>query len=64
MLIDEAVSIETKEPYLGKLWIVLFTRVGEFKFDDASNMRMEQHPFALSLINSIVKGALKSSKLV
>ena len=42
----------------------MIKKVGEFLFEDLNKMKMEEHPFALSLINSIIKSSLKSSKLI
>jgi hypothetical protein len=34
-----------------------------FLLDDLNNSKMEDHPIALSFINSIIKNSLRNSKL-
>jgi len=62
-LVDEKIELETKQAYFGRKFTITIERVSEFALDDLNNMKMEQHPFALSFINSIIKTQMRSSKL-
>jgi hypothetical protein len=54
-LVDEKIDFETKQAYFGRKFIIRIERVSEFALDDLNTMKMEEHPFALSFINSIIK---------
>jgi hypothetical protein len=43
--------------------VIIIERVAEFLLNDLNSMKMEDHPVALSFINSIIKSALRNSKL-
>jgi hypothetical protein len=61
--IDHQLSIETAKPFFNRYYTIVIERVSEFLLDDLNSMKMEQHPFALSFINSIIKSCLRNSKL-
>jgi len=49
------VTFETDKEYFGRRFVVMIERVSEFDLSDLNTMRMEDHPVALSFINSIIK---------
>lgn len=61
--IDENIDFETKQAYFGRKFIIRISRVSEFALNDLNTMKMEEHPFALSFINSIIKTQMRNSKL-
>lgn len=61
--VEGSTSIDTKKPFFNRYYTIIIERVAEFLLDDLSSMRMEDHPFALSFINSIIKSCLRSPKL-
>lgn len=61
--VDEKIDFETKQAYFGRKFTILIERVSEFALDDLNKMKMEEHPFALSFINSIIKTQMRNSKL-
>lgn len=61
--IDEKIDFETKQAYFGRKFTIRIDRVSEFCLNDLNTMKMEQHPFALSFINSIIKTQMRNSKL-
>lgn len=56
-------TIETQKPFFGKYYTIIISKVSEFLLDDLNNMKMEEHPFALTFINSIIKNCLRNSSL-
>lgn len=60
---DLKVVIDTKKPYFNRYYTIIIDRVSEFLLDDLNSMKMEEHPFALSFINSIIKNCLRNSNL-
>ena len=60
---NEQVTIETNKPFFNHYYTIVIERVSEFLIDDLNSMRMEEHPFALSFINSIIKNSLRNSTL-
>lgn len=62
-LVDEKIDFETKQAYFGRKFTIRIERVSEFALDDLNTMKMEEHPFALSFINSIIKTQMRNSKL-
>jgi hypothetical protein len=62
-LLDQQLQMETSKPFFNRYYTIVIERVSEFNLDDLNSMKMEQHPFALSFVNSIIKSALRNSKL-
>jgi len=62
-LIDHQLNIETQKAFFNRFYTIIIERVSEFLLDDLNSMKMEEHPFALSFINSIIKSSLRNSKL-
>ncbi len=56
-------TIETSKPFFNRYYTIIIEQVSEFLLDDLASMKMEDHPFALSFINSIIKSCLRNSKL-
>ncbi len=56
-------TIESSKPLFNRFYTIIIERVSEFLLDDLNSMKMEDHPFALSFINSIIKSCLRNSKL-
>jgi hypothetical protein len=61
--VEGSTCIDTKKPFFNRYYSIIIERVGEFLLDDLNSMKMEDHPFALSFINSIIKSCLRNSKL-
>ena len=61
--LDERIDFETKQAYFGRKFTIVIDRVSEFALDDLNSMKMEDHPFALNFINSIIKTQMRNSKL-
>jgi hypothetical protein len=61
--IDDQLSLETSKPFFNRYYTIIIQRVSEFLLDDLHKMKMEEHPFALSFINSIINSSLRNSKL-
>jgi len=62
-LIEQQLTLDTSKPFFNRYYTIIIERVSEFLLDDLNSMKMEQHPFALSFINSIIKSCLRNSKL-
>jgi hypothetical protein len=60
---ETAVVMETTKAYFGSTYTIYIERVSSFLLDDLSSMMMEEHPFALSFVNSVIKNCLRNSKL-
>ena len=61
--IDGLTTIEPSRPFFNRFYTIIIERVSEFLLDDLNSMKMEDHPFALSFINSIIKSCLRNSNL-
>jgi hypothetical protein len=61
--LDQVITLETTKSFFNRYYTIIIERVSEFLLDDLNSMKMEQHPFALSFINSIIKSCLRNSKL-
>lgn len=61
--LDSQITIETTTPFYGRFYIIVIEKVSAFLLDDLNNSKMEDHPVALSFINSIIKNCLRNSKL-
>lgn len=61
--IEQQLTLDTSKPFFNRYYTIIIERVSEFLLDDLNSMKMEQHPFALSFINSIIKSCLRNSKL-
>lgn len=62
-LLDQPIPLETQKPFYNRYYTIIIQHVSEFLLDDLNHLRMTQHPFALSFINSIIKSCLRNSKL-
>lgn len=62
-LIDQQLTLETQKPFYNCYYTIIIERVSEFLLDDLNRLKMTEHPFALSFINSIIKSCLRNSKL-
>lgn len=60
---ENQLTLDTSKPFFNRYYTIIIERVSEFLLDDLNSMKMEQHPFALSFINSIIKSCLRNSKL-
>lgn len=60
---DQRITLETVKPFYNRYYTIIIEHVSEFLLDDLNHLRMAQHPFALSFINSIIKSCLRNSKL-
>jgi len=61
--VDDKIDFETTKPFFGRHFTIVIERVSEFALDELNTMKMEQHPFALSFVNSIIKTQMRNSKL-
>lgn len=61
--VEGKTTIESPKPFFNRFYTIIIERVSEFLLDDLASMKMEDHPFALSFINSIIKSCLRNSKL-
>ena len=61
--VEEQVNFETKTHFFGRKFTILIQRVSEFALDELNQMKMEDHPFALNFINSIIKTQMRNSNL-
>ena len=61
--VEEAIEIEPKQAFFGRRFLLVFKRVSDFQLEHLSQMKMEEHPVALSFINSIIKTQMRNSKL-
>jgi len=61
--VEQSLTLDTKKPFFNRYYTIIIERVSEFLLDDLNSMKMEDHPFALSFINSIIKSSLRNSKL-
>ena len=59
--IDGPITLDTQKPIYQRYYTIVMERVSEFLLDDLGNMKMEEHPFALSFMNTIIKSALRNS---
>jgi hypothetical protein len=62
--VEQSLTLDTKKPFFNRYYTIIIERVSEFLLDDLNSMKMEDHPFALSFINSIIKSSLRNSKLI
>jgi hypothetical protein len=61
--IDHQICLETTQPFYGRYYQIVIEKVSAFLLDDLNNSKMEDHPVALSFINSIIKNSLRNSQL-
>ncbi len=61
--VEQQITVDTQKPFFNRFYTIIIERVSEFLLDDLNSMKMEEHPFALSFINSIIKSSLRNSKL-
>jgi len=55
--------LETTSPFYGRFYTIVIEKCSAFLLDDLNNSKMEDHPVALSFINSIIKNSLRNSQL-
>jgi hypothetical protein len=60
---DRAISLETTAPFYGRYYTIVIDKCSAFLLDDLNSSKMEDHPVALSFINSIIKNSLRNSQL-
>jgi len=60
---DVPITIETAAPFYGRYYTIVIEKCSAFLLDDLNNSKMEDHPIALSFINSIIKNSLRNSQL-
>jgi hypothetical protein len=60
---DVPITIETAVPFYGRQYTIVIEKCSAFLLDDLNNSKMEDHPIALSFINSIIKNSLRNSQL-
>lgn len=61
--IEHQITLETTQPFYGRYYTIVIEKCSAFLLDDLNNSKMEDHPIALSFINSIIKNSLRNSKL-
>lgn len=61
--VDERLTLETTSPFYGRYYTIVIEKVSAFLLDDLNDSKMEDHPVALSFINSIIKNSLRNSAL-
>jgi hypothetical protein len=60
---DTQITLETTAPFYGRYYTIVIEKCSAFLLDDLNNSKMEDHPIALSFINSIIKNSLRNSQL-
>lgn len=60
---DSQITLETTMPFYGRYYTIVIEKCSAFLLDDLNNSKMEDHPVALSFINSIIKNSLRNSQL-
>jgi hypothetical protein len=61
--IEHQITLETTSPFYGRYYTIVIEKCSAFLLDDLNNSKMEDHPVALSFINSIIKNSLRNSQL-
>jgi hypothetical protein len=61
--IEERITLETTAPFYGRFYTIVIEKCSAFLLDDLNDSKMEDHPVALSFINSIIKNSLRNSQL-
>lgn len=61
--IEHQITMETTAPFYGRYYTIVVEKCSAFLLDDLNNSKMEDHPVALSFINSIIKNSLRNSQL-
>jgi len=59
--IEQQITLETTSPFYGRYYTIVIEKCSSFLLDDLNNSKMEDHPVALSFINSIIKNSLRNS---
>ena len=57
--VDDRLTLETTQPFYGRYYTIVIEKVSAFLLDDLNDSKMEDHPVALSFINSIIKNRRK-----
>jgi hypothetical protein len=60
---ESKITLETTAPFYGRYYTIVIEKCSAFLLDDLNNSKMEDHPIALSFINSIIKNSLRNSQL-
>lgn len=58
---DSKITLETQAPFYGRYYTIVIEKCSAFLLDDLNKAKMEDHPVALSFINSIIKNSLRNS---
>jgi len=61
--IEHVITLDTTSPFYGRYYKIVIEKCSAFLLDDLNNSKMEDHPVALSFINSIIKNSLRNSQL-
>ena len=61
--IDQEITLETQSSFYGRYFTIVIKKCSAFLLDELHHSKMEDHPFALSFINSIIKNSLRKSEL-
>lgn len=61
--VEDRVTLETAQPFYGRYYTIVIEKCSAFLLDDLNDSKMEDHPVALSFINSIIKNSLRNSSL-
>jgi hypothetical protein len=59
--IEHQITLETTAPFYGRYYTIVIEKCSAFLLDDLNDSKMEDHPIALSFINSIIKNSLRNS---
>lgn len=61
--VEDRLTLETTQPFYGRYYTIVIEKCSAFLLDELNDSKMEDHPVALSFINSIIKNSLRSSDL-
>jgi hypothetical protein len=61
--LDQRITLETACPFYGRYYTIAIEICSAFKLEELNESKMEDHPVALSFINSIIKNSLRNSAL-
>lgn len=58
---ESQITLETTAPFYGRYYTIVIEKCSAFLLDELNSSKMEDHPVALSFINSIIKNSLRNS---
>lgn len=61
--VEDKMTLETTQPFYGRYYTIVIEKCSSFLLDELNDSKMEDHPVALSFINSIIKNSLRNSAL-